>query len=118
MISDLKRMGEWSPQCKKMIVRGQPIGVGTAPSTSTGAPAGGPTTAKIVRFVPNKKLAFKIAEKSTVWSYTIDESANGVTVTERRDAANGTSKVSVLVDKVFGGNDPFETELKQGIPPR
>ena len=114
MISDLKRMGEWSPQCKKMIVRGQPIGVGTRTiNINRRGPLVWPTTAKIVRFVPNKELAFKIAENRTVWSYTIDESANGVTVTERRDAANGTSKVSAfLVDKVFGGNDSFETELK------
>ncbi len=117
VISDLKRMGEWSPQCKKMIVRGQPIGVGTRTiNINRRGPLVWPTTAKIVRFVPNKELAFKIAENRTVWSYTIDESANGVTVTERRDAANGTSKVSAfLVDKVFGGNDSFETELKQGM---
>ena len=92
VISDLKRMGEWSPQCKKMIVRGQPIGVGTRTiNINRRGPLVWPTTAKIVRFVPNKELAFKIAENRTVWSYTLDESANGVTVTERRDAANGTS---------------------------
>ena len=118
VISDLKRMGEWSPQCKKMIVRGEPIGVGTRTiNINRRGPLVWPTTAKIVRFVADKELAFKIAENRTVWSYTIEPSANGVTVTERREAANGTTtKVSAfLVDKVFGGNDTFEVELKQGM---
>ncbi|GAB07911.1 SRPBCC family protein [Gordonia amarae] len=118
VISDLKRMGEWSPQCKKMIVRGEPIGVGTRTiNINRRGPLVWPTTAKIVRFVADKELAFKIAENRTVWSYTIEPSANGVTVTERREAANGTTtKVSAfLVDKVFGGNDTFEVELKHGM---
>lgn len=118
VISDLKRMGEWSPQCKKMIVRGEPIGVGTRTiNINRRGPLVWPTTAKIVRFVPDQELAFKIAENRTVWSYTIEPSADGVTVTERREAANGTTtKVSAfLVDKVFGGNDTFEVELKQGM---
>lgn len=118
VISDLKRMGEWSPQCKKMIVRGEPIGVGTRTiNINRRGPLVWPTTAKIVRFVADKELAFKIAENRTVWSYTIEPSANGVTVTERREAANGTTtKVSAfLVDKVFGGNDSFEDELREGI---
>ena len=28
-VSDLRRMGEWSPQCRKMFIRGNPVGVGT-----------------------------------------------------------------------------------------
>ena len=29
VVSDLKRMGEWSPQCRRMIVRGGPVSAGT-----------------------------------------------------------------------------------------
>ncbi len=89
VISDLKRMGEWSPQCVKMIVRG-PVGLGTKTiNVNRRGPLVWPTTSKIVRFSPNQELGFRVAENRTVWSYTITPKASGVTVTERRECRAG-----------------------------
>ncbi|AZG46190.1 SRPBCC family protein [Gordonia insulae] len=137
VISDLKRMGEWSPQCKKMIIRGGAIGLGTRTvNINRRGPLVWPTTAKIVRWAPGKELAFRVAENRTVWSYTIEPTGTGVTgaseatgnvtgaseatgsvtVTEKREVGNGTTKVSAfLVDKVMGGTTNFEAELKLGM---
>lgn len=117
VVSDLKRMGEWSPQCKKMIIRGEPIGLGTRTiNINRRGPLVWPTTAKIIRFAPEKELGWRVAENNTVWSYTLEPTDGGVKLIERREAPNGTSKISAfLVDKVFGGNDSFEKELGQGM---
>lgn len=123
VISDLKRMGEWSPQCKKMIVRGGPVSLGTKTiNINRRGPLVWPTTSKVVRFTPNQEIAFRIVENTTVWSYTITPTDSGtskdsgVTVTERREVDGSTSKVSsILVDKLFGGADSFEEELKLGM---
>ncbi|AFA71924.1 putative polyketide cyclase/dehydrase [Gordonia polyisoprenivorans VH2] len=117
VISDLKRMGEWSPQCVKMIVRG-PVGLGTKTiNVNRRGPLVWPTTSKIVRFSPNQELGFRVAENRTVWSYTITPKASGVTVTERREVPGGTTSTvsSVLVDKLMGGTENFEAELKLGM---
>ncbi|HCS56323.1 MAG TPA: SRPBCC family protein [Gordonia polyisoprenivorans] len=117
VISDLKRMGEWSPQCVKMIVRG-PVGLGTKTiNVNRRGPLVWPTTSKIVRFSPNQELGFRVAENRTVWSYTITPTASGVTVTERREVPGGTTSTvsSVLVDKLMGGTENFEAELKLGM---
>ncbi|AFR47248.1 MULTISPECIES: SRPBCC family protein [Gordonia] len=117
VISDLKRMGEWSPQCKKMIVRGGTVGLGTKTiNINRRGPLVWPTTAKVVRFTPNQELGFRVAENHTIWSYTITPKDAGVTVTERREVNGSTTKVSsVLVDKLFGGAESFEEELKLGM---
>lgn len=118
VVSDLKRMGEWSPQCAKMIVRGTPVSIGTRTiNINRRGPLVWPTTAKVVRFEPNREIAFRVAENHTVWSYTLTEGAAGVTLTERREATNGqTTTVSrVLVDRMFGGADSFEAELHEGM---
>lgn len=118
VISDLKRMGEWSPQCKKMIIRGGKVDLDTKTiNINRRGPLVWPTTAKVVRFEPNKRIGWRVTENRTVWSYEITPAENGVTVTERREAPGGkTSTVSAfLVDKVFGGNDSFEEELKVGM---
>ncbi|GAA1482219.1 SRPBCC family protein [Gordonia sinesedis] len=119
VISDLKRMGEWSPQCRKMIIRGGHVQRGTRTiNINKRGPLVWPTTSKVVRFEPNQEIAFRITENHTVWSYTITpDPAGGVTVTERREVPGGaTTKLSsVLVDKLFGGADSFESELKLGM---
>lgn len=117
VISDLRRMGEWSPQCKKMVLRGETVGMGTKSiNINRRGLLVWPTTAKIIRYAPNQELGFRIAENNTVWSYTITPSGSGVQVTERREVPNGTSKISsFLVDKFMGGTTNFEAELKLGM---
>ncbi|GAA4641171.1 SRPBCC family protein [Gordonia humi] len=118
VISDLPRMGEWSPQCKKMFVLGGEVKAGARTvNVNRRGPLFWPTTAKVVAFEPNREIAFRIAENHTVWSYKIEQTATGSRVTESRAAAGGktTAVSSFLVDKVFGGNDSFEDELREGI---
>ncbi|MCF8588616.1 SRPBCC family protein [Gordonia liuliyuniae] len=118
VVSDLKRMGEWSPQCKKMIVFGGDVKQGARTlNVNRRGPLVWPTSAKVVAFEPNREIAFRITENHTVWSYRIEPTATGSRVTEQRAAAGGktTAVSSFLVDKVFGGNDSFEDELRAGI---
>ncbi|NLG54080.1 MAG: SRPBCC family protein, partial [Rhodococcus sp.] len=76
-----------------------------------------PTTSKVVRFEPNKTIAFVVPINGTVWSFDIEPTATGVRLTQRREApAGGTSKISqFLVDKFLGGNDDFEAALDAGM---
>ncbi len=118
VVSDLKRMGEWSPQCKKMIVRGTPVSLGTRTiNINRRGALVWPTTAKVVRFEPNAELAFRVTENQTVWSYTLTPRESGVTLTERREVKDGktTAVSAVLVDKLMGGTVGFEAELVEGM---
>ncbi|TSD48747.1 SRPBCC family protein [Rhodococcus sp. KBS0724] len=117
IVADLQRMGEWSPQCKKMKVIGGTVreGAKTVNINRKGLLVW-PTTAKVVRFEPNKSVAFRIAENRTIWSYNLEATETGTKLTERREAPTGTSQVSqFLVKTVFGGNDSFEVELVKGM---
>lgn len=116
IISDLKRMGEWSPQCRKMRVSG-PVGHGTKTfNINRRGFMFWPTTSKVVAFEPNKQLAFRINENKTIWSYDLAEADGVTTVTETRRVPEGTSKVSsTLVKYTMGGNESFEAELVRGM---
>ncbi|MCL3836294.1 SRPBCC family protein [Aeromicrobium duanguangcaii] len=118
LVSDPAQMPRWSPQCRKMIVRGKgPIGVGTTTiNINRRGPLFWPTRSKIKEFVPGKRFAFKIAENGTVWSYDLEPTATGTRLTESRHAPDGVSAVSnLLTSKVLGGTDNFENELEAGI---
>lgn len=117
VVSDLKRMGEWSPQCKKMFVFGGEVKKGTRTlNINAAGKVHWPTNAKVIDFEPGKKLAFRIVENRTIWAYELEETATGSKLTESRRAPNGVSSGSnALTSRFFGGTDNFEDALERGI---
>ena len=116
-LSDLKRMSEWSPQVRKQVVFGRAVKKGTRTLNINGqGKLRWPTTAKVVAFEPNTKLAFKIIENRTVWTYELEPTGTGTRLTESRTTPNGTTKFSDFgVDKGLGGAETFEASLSTGI---
>ncbi|WP_186627718.1 SRPBCC family protein [Rhodococcus sp. BP22] len=117
IVSDLKRMGEWSPQCKLMKVFGGDVRRGT---TTFNINRKGllvwPTRSKVVEFEPNKKIAFRVLDNKTIWSYSLTPNGTGTSVVEKREAPSGTTAISsFLVKNVLGGSDQFDVELVDGM---
>ncbi len=117
LVSDLRRMSEWSPQVRKQIVLGRGVKHGTRTFNINGqGKLRWPTTAKVVTFEHNKKLAFKIVENRSVWTYELEPTPTGTRLTESRTTPNGTTKFSdVSVEKGLGGAETFEASLSEGI---
>lgn len=117
VVSDLKRMGEWSPQCRKMIILGREVKKGTRTlNINKAGKLHWPTTAKVTEFEPNKKLAFRITENRTIWSYELESTATGTKLTESRTAPNGVSGPSnFATERGMGGIEKFEDALERGI---
>ena len=64
-VSDVARMSEWSPECRKIFVLGSPkSGVG---ARMVGVNKRGwavwPTVSKVVRFEPSRAVAWKVRER-------------------------------------------------------
>ena len=117
LVSDLRRMPEWSPQVRRQFVLGRVVKEGTRTLNINGqGKLRWPTTAKVVTFEPNKRLAFKIVENRSVWAYDLEPTESGTRLTESRTTPNGTSKFSDFsVDKALGGAETFEASLSTGI---
>jgi uncharacterized protein YndB with AHSA1/START domain len=116
LISDLRLMPQWSPQCRLMKVRG-PLrqGAKTINLNRRGFMFW-PTTSQITEFVPEQKLAFRVNENNTVWAYELEATATGTRLTESRHAENGVKAVSnALVNALMGGVPSFEQELLAGM---
>lgn len=117
VVSDLERMGRWSPQCKVMKVFGGPVrnGTRTANLNKKGLLVW-PTSAKVIRFEPNTAIAWRVTENHTIWTYELAATETGTRVTERREAPTGTTRLSsILVDKFMGGTAGFEVEMISGM---
>ncbi|ADG80281.1 Polyketide cyclase/dehydrase OS=Tsukamurella paurometabola (strain ATCC 8368 / DSM / CCUG 35730/ CIP 100753 / JCM 10117 / KCTC 9821 / NBRC 16120 / NCIMB 702349 / NCTC 13040) OX=521096 GN=Tpau_3703 PE=4 SV=1 [Tsukamurella paurometabola] len=118
VVSDLEGMGKRSPQCKKVFVFGGPIKEGTRMlNINKQGWRVWPTNTKVIEFKENERIAFRVAENHTVWSFTLVPEDGKVTVVERREAAGGrtTAVSSILVGALLGGNEDFERGLLVGM---
>jgi uncharacterized protein YndB with AHSA1/START domain len=116
LVTDLKRMPEWSPQCRMM----RPLG-SVRPGTRTiNVNRRGrlfwPTTSTVTELLPQRKLAFRVNTNNTIWSYELEPTATGTRVVESRHAENGVKPLpNLTVEKLFGGVPSFERELVDGM---
>ena len=116
LVSDLSLMPRWSPQCRLMRAFG-PLrqGARTINFNRRGYQFW-PTTSRITEFIPEKKLAFRVNENNTVWSYELESTATGTRLVESRHAENGVKPVlNALVSAFMGGVPSFEQELLTGM---
>jgi uncharacterized protein YndB with AHSA1/START domain len=116
LISDFRRMPQWSPQCRWM----RPLGA-VRPGTRTfnlnrRNLMVWPTTSTVLELVPDQKLSFRVNANNTVWSYELHQIPGGTRVIESRHAENGVKAISSMaVNTLMGGTDNFERELVEGM---
>jgi len=118
LVSDLRNMPRWSPQCRKTIVRGGVMRKGTKlVNINRRGLLFWPTQAMVTEFDHEQRIAFRIKENWTIWSFTLSPTPGGGTrVVQRREAPKGISEVSTRLTKaVLGGVEDFTTELQQGM---
>ena len=116
LIADLKRMPEWSPQCRLMKAFG-PVRAGTRTfNVNRRNRMFWTTTSTVTEVVPRRKLAFRVNANGTIWSYELEPTDNGTRVVESRHAENGVKPMSSFtINALFGGVPSFERELIDGM---
>lgn len=118
LVADLPRMASWSPQVVKTFVRGGPVQLGTRTvNINRRGLLVWPTQAKVVRFEPHREIALRIKDNFTIWSFLLEPTeAGGTRIVQRREAPDGISSISLkLTDAVFGGQEGFAAELREGM---
>ncbi|MGA3255016.1 MAG: SRPBCC family protein [Mycobacterium sp.] len=116
LISDFRRMPQWSQQCRWMRPFG-PLRPGTRTlNLNRRNRMFWTTTCTVVEVIPEKKLSFCVNTNRTIWSYELEPSGQGTRVIESRHAENGVAPFSNLsVNALFGGTTNFERELVGGM---
>jgi uncharacterized protein YndB with AHSA1/START domain len=116
LVSDFRRMPEWSPQCRLMRPLG-PVRNGTRTiNFNRRNRLFWPTTSTVVEVIPDQKLAFRVNTNNTIWSYELQPIPSGTRVIESRHAENGVKPVSSMAVNAFlGGTAQFERELVHGM---
>jgi uncharacterized protein YndB with AHSA1/START domain len=116
LVSDLSRMPQWSPQCRMMKPLG-PLRQGMRTiNFNRRNYAVWPTTSTVTEVIPQKKLAFRVNQNGTIWSYELEPTEAGTRVVETRHAENGVKPAAnMTINALFGGVPNFERELVDGM---
>ncbi|KRE39305.1 polyketide cyclase [Janibacter sp. Soil728] len=118
VITDPRALGGLSDQVLRTHVVGTaPVGLGTRTvNINRRGLLLWPTRAKVVRFEPHRDFAFRVKDNGSTWSFELAPTATGTTVTHRREAPHGMTKISVtLQEKVLGGVADFDKEMESGM---
>lgn len=119
LVSDVRRMSEWSPQVESTRLRAgfDEVALGTQfTNRNSLGELTWTTHGEIVRFSPETELAFRIEENWVIWSFSLSPTASGTLLTQRRAAPDGISDLSHdLTEGFMGGQAVFTETMRAGM---
>lgn len=117
LVSDVVRMGEWSPECRKVVVYGgpRPVGEGTRfVGLNRRGLAAWPTRSRVVRFESERAITWRVLESGASWTYELEPRAGGTRLSARRDLQR-YGRATRLTAPLIGGAANHDRELSAGL---
>lgn len=116
VISDVRRTGQWSPECRRVV----PLGTVRAGCWLLGInhrrPVWWVTLSRVASFVPQQEIAWRVITNGAIWTYRLSATPNGTRVAETRDTPAGVSRFASWFTRVFlGGQRDHDDELEAGM---
>jgi len=119
LVSDVRRYPDWSPQVQSTRLRGgaEDVTLGVQfTNLNRDGDLEWKTTGEIVRFDPEREVAFRVQENWVIWSFSLEPIPDGSRVTQRREAPDGISELSLqLTDGFMGGQEAFTAATRSGM---
>lgn len=119
LVSDVRRMSEWSPQVDSTRLRRgfDVVGLGTQfTNRNSQGDLIWTTHAEVVRFAAGREIAFRVEENWVIWSFAVAPEESGSLLTQRREAPDGVSDLSLeLTNGFLGGADAFTASMRAGM---
>jgi uncharacterized protein YndB with AHSA1/START domain len=119
LVSDVRRMPDWSPQVDSTRLRSgfDHVALGTQfTNRNSDGDLVWTTHAEVVRFEPGREIAFRIEENWVIWSFTVAPGQAGTQLVQRREAPEGISDLSLeLTNGFMGGEEVFTASMCAGM---
>lgn len=121
IVSDLRSMGERSPETVRMVITDTPqVGSRGVNLNRRGAVVW-PTTTRITRWKPpahdgSASLAFRVGPSGLEWSYDLTPTGDGTHVVERRSVYATQDPASSIMSRwLLGGAENHDAEILAGM---
>ena len=118
LVSDVRRMAEWSPQVSSVRLKGEGGSVLGARFTNLNKQGElqWVTHGEVVRFEPDREVAFRIEENWVIWSLRLTPAGDGTRLAQRRETPDGISALArEFADEHLGGQSAFTALMQEGM---
>lgn len=116
VISDVRRIGEWSPECTGVT----PLGAMRKGTWLLGFNRRGRvrwvTLSRVTRFEPEREIGWKVTTNGAVWSYELTPVGDRTRLVETRQTPEGVGAVARGFTRLLlGGQRVHDQELEAGM---
>ena len=119
LVSDVRRMAEWSPQVESTRLRNgaeQVVNGVEFTNLNSNGTFQWTTHGTVVRLDNGREIAFRIQENWAIWSLHLEPTPSGTKLTQRRESPDGSPDGTVkVIDTYLGGQDAFTQSMRDGM---
>jgi uncharacterized protein YndB with AHSA1/START domain len=116
VVANVRRTGEWSPECTRVVPVGDVREGGWLVGFNRRGRVRWATVSRIVRVVPEREIAWKVLTNRSVWTYRLEPAAGGTRITETRETPRGIGRFARAFTRVLlGGQRAHDDELEAGM---
>jgi hypothetical protein len=116
LVSDIRRTGEWSPECVRVVPVGK-VRKGTwLLGFNRRQRVRWMTVSRILSFEPEREISWKVLTNGAIWTYQLEPVEGGTQVIETRETPEGVGGSARAFTRVLvGGQDVHDNELQAGM---
>lgn len=116
VVSDVRRTGEWSPECRRVV----PLGPVRAGALLVGLNrrdrVGWATVSRVVSCVPGREIGWRVLTNRSEWRYAVEPADGGTRLTQTRRTPRGEGRFALWFTRRFlGGQAGHDDELERGM---
>jgi len=116
VVSDVRRTGEWSPECSKVLPLSH-LGPGALlVGVNRRTWVRWVTLSRVISFVPLEEIGWVVLTNRAEWRYQLQPTATGTRIIQTRRTPRGEGRFAVLFTRMLlGGQAGHDDELEQGM---
>jgi hypothetical protein len=116
LVSNVRRTGEWSPECVRVVPLGRMRRGCWLVGFNRHGRARWMTLSRVTRHEPEHELAWRVVTNGSEWSYLIEPTSRGCRVIEARRTPDGVGRLANwFIVRFLGGSSAHDTELRSGM---
>lgn len=116
IVSDVRRTGEWSPECFRVLSLG-PVREGAyLIGLNHRGRVHWATLSRITTYVPGREIGWRVLTNRAEWRYELQPSPSGTTLTQTRRTPRGESRFARWFTRaLLDGQEGHDAELAEGM---
>ena len=116
VVSDVRRTGEWSPECSRVMCLGAVRRGAWMVGLNRRKRVRWPTLSRVISVDPGREIAWRTITNGAVWTYRLEPTGSGTRLAETRETPKGVSAFARGFTRVLlGGQRVHDDELEAGM---